>query len=129
MKHLRDSITEAISSRKNRYLPDHPDKDAIVDWLDANGYTEISGELPGSAITHYEVTGEKCYFLGRYWSSDDKTHWIMVYNGKDLYMIRTSPGSENATGMNGSSVTRNASKASSPRSITYKEIQKELEEG
>lgn len=129
MKHLRDSINEAISSRKNRYLPDHPDKDDIMDWLDANGYTEISGELPRSAVIHYEATGEKCYFLGKYWRSDYLSHWIMVYNGKDLYMIRTNPGSENATGMNGSIVTRNASNASSPRNITYKEIQKELEEG
>lgn len=75
MKHLRDSINESISSRRNRAgFPVTTDKDLIIDWLEENGFRRIFRDidLKGGCTTYENIrkitssNEDRLYMTGDY---------------------------------------------------------------
>lgn len=129
---LETYISEAISSRRNsKYLfPDHADKDKIVEWLDGNGYAKLKNTgFFGSSelIDHYKRNKEKCYTLGLY--ENPGTSWIMIYDGVNVYFIRTLRECENIIDSSiGNLILRSpVSSEKQSDAVNFKDIKKEIE--
>lgn len=121
-----EEITEAVShGRRNlTHFPDKPYKEDIVDWLEYNDYDEVKNNGTGSGYDlqiYYHDTKRKCYLLGLYTSKPTK--WIVIYDGENLYTIRT--GDNPATGWGPAySIEFGARPGVQkiPKSMTYEEL-------
>ena len=109
---LQEFINEAISSGKYRKLGfpfengNIPDKETLVNWLEANGYKEVDTnhrsiiyELNKSDYDKVSrLTGNKktnIYTTGRY--AGAPTHWVSFGNEDYIITIRTSDMSKVVT--------------------------------
>jgi hypothetical protein len=88
-------ITEAISSGKYRMkiggFPRKPDKDAIIEWLDGNGFRKVvirQGITPGVIEKFTKGENDRIYYTGNY--DGVKIHeWISFGTRRHNFMIRT----------------------------------------
>lgn len=93
---LESCISEAVShgyKRSKTIFPDRPDKEEVIDWLEANGYDEVKDPESWDSnllVMHHRKTGNKCYMLGAY--DSPVSSWIMFYNGDLTVLLRTSGG-------------------------------------
>ena len=101
MKHLRDSINEAISSRRNSTgFPVTPDKDLIIDWLEENGFRRIFRDidLKGCCTTYENIrkitssNEDRLYMTGDY-TSPTKS-WIDFGTRTKWFVIRTGEANQ-----------------------------------
>lgn len=118
---LQDYILEAVShgyKRSKTIFPDKPDKEEVIDWLEANGYDEIKDPEAWDSnllVIHHRKTGNKCYMLGAYDSPGSS--WIMFYNGDLTVLLRTAGDTRHVYCYNGG-VTNN---------VTFDRLKKEIE--
>lgn len=97
MRSIDTYISEAISSHKNtpnpKYHTPFPknrmDKDGIIDWLNENGFEQISDLDPMRLVAQHRLSGKGCYNLSSYKPDNPHTHWLQIYDGKRIFMIRT----------------------------------------
>lgn len=109
---LQEFINEAISSGKYRKLGfpfengTIPDKENLVNWLEANGYKEV--DTNHRSIIHeldksdYDIVSKmtrnkktNIYTTGRYAATP--THWVSFGNEDCMITIRTSDMSKGGT--------------------------------
>lgn len=94
MKSLKDTVLEAISSRRNikEFPKDNTDKQGIIDWLEYSGYDLVSPsrfQRPKETLeSHHSKTGNDCYMLGEFNSTGSS--WIRIYHDNKVFFIRTT---------------------------------------
>lgn len=95
---LSSYITEYVSSGRNRSkrFPEQAiysgDKDAIVSWLENNGFKRVPDAYIGSVMQYYEIYtisgkfGPKIYNIGDF--KDKGTHWIQFGDKQWSFFLR-----------------------------------------
>jgi hypothetical protein len=97
MRSIDTYISEAISSHKNTPKPKYHtpfpknrmDKDGIIDWLNENGFEQISDLEPMRLVTHHRLSGKGCFNVSSYNPRNKHTYWIRIYDGEKFFIIRT----------------------------------------
>lgn len=106
MKSLRDTVLEAISSRRNRAsFPVTPDKDLIIDWLEENGFRRIfrDTDLKGGSTTYENIrkitssNEDRLYMTGDY--NSPSTSWIDFGTRTKWFVIRTGEANKDKDAM------------------------------
>ena len=131
MMNLKEYILEYVSSgrgRRNYYeFPSKPDKDGILEWLEANGFEELENKnLTKGGIDlsdHYEKTGNKCFIVGEF--ENGETSWIMIRDDNNTYIVRLKKGTEHIRSANGNLIMFNDS--GRIVMVTYNELKKEID--
>lgn len=133
MKSLKDTVLEAISSRRNHkeFPKDNTDKQGIIDWLEYNGF-EFTGKgqnINPDLVDYKNTTGKDCYALGNYDHSDRMFWWIKILYKEKIYFIRTIPEDEVRRGYMSFTICEHPEIITGNtglREATYKEIVDEL---
>ena len=82
MQTILEYIKKSKTVDYNEFPTDLNDEHAIIDWLDRNGFVEMSNDINIFSV------GKKCYVVGRH--KEEDTYWIRISDGrKYVVMIRT----------------------------------------
>ena len=84
------SILEYLKRRERQSytvdFPDFNDSDAIIKWLDRNGFKQIRMKDSSRMLDF----GQRCYVVGPMDKSDPNTCWIQMSDGREtMLLVRT----------------------------------------
>ena len=136
---LENYISEAVSHGKYKspgpmYTPfpkKRTDKDAIINWLLENGFVNCGGyPSTETLLKYYRDWGKKCFQLAAYITDNPTSEWLMFYDGKDAFIIRTCKASEVHSGSALCSIYRDLKEGMSyhGRRIDFNDIKKHFDE-
>ena len=84
MEHLNRYLSEAVSKgKKVVYFPEHQDFDAVVAWLDKNGFKRLPDWTPSDS-GRVQKTGGLRYQVGPFRAEMSK--WISVNDSEEYSM-------------------------------------------